>query len=82
MIYLIMYLLFGLVSVFGFTTAHLIMAERNGYAALEWWAEHNSSLDTSIDGNFFVGLLIWPVRLAEFVFRTVPELYELYDLKE
>lgn len=82
MVYLIVYLVFGVVSIFGFTTAHLVMAERNGYDAINWWMNNKDSLDTSVDGNYIIGLLIWPVRLAEFVFQTVPELYELYDLKE
>ena len=82
MVYFIAYLVFGVVSVYGFATAHLVMAERSGYDAIKWWMSNKDSLDTSVDGNFFIGLLIWPVRLIEFVFQTVPALYEQYDLKE
>lgn len=72
------YLVIGIVLIFITAFIHLVRAEQKGYEALEWWNNQESTCDPV---SFFAGLIIWPIRLYQFIFITVPDLYETYELK-
>lgn len=76
--------LIGLISIFMVTTGHLIVSYVKGYDSFEWWAKHGSEINRNLENKeilFVIGLMIWPIRLVQFV-SSIPVLYEVYDLRE
>lgn len=78
------YLLIGLVAIYVTVLIHLIKADMKGYCVMEWWKE-NYNLDHPLSTEqdkyqFLIGMIIWPVRLYEFI-EVIPELYDLYDIR-
>lgn len=76
------YLLFGLLAIFGAVTIHVFRAYSKGYDVLKWWRE-NYDLEHQLSTNsdklgFALGLILWPVRLVEFL-RNIHYLYEQYE---
>ena len=73
------YLVIGWMLTFTTSFIHVIRAELKGYKALEWWTNRGSSDCDPV--SFFAGLIIWPIKLCQFIFITIPDLYETYELK-
>lgn len=76
------YLLLGCITIYGAVTIHLFRAYYKGYDVIKWWKE-NYDLDNPLATNndkfgFAIGLLLWPVRLVEFL-SMIPDLYEQYE---
>lgn len=79
-IWLMEYLSIGLISVYLTAVVHLIRAEIKGYAACDWWNKFKSGVGKVPISSYIFGLMIWPIRLAEFIV-VIPDLYETYELK-
>ena len=80
---LLVWMLIGCGTIYVAVLIHFVKAEMNGYDALSWWKRrHSTPIFGSTDDvlRFIVGLVIWPVRLYEFLV-SIPKLYELYELK-
>lgn len=78
------YLLIGLVTIYVTVFIHFIKAEMNGYCCMDWWRE-NFDLPNTLSTNqgkyqFIIGMIIWPVRLYQFI-DMIPELYQAYDIR-
>ena len=63
---------------------HLITAEMKGYKALEWWNKHGDDIFKGytrfhIALKLIFGLLIWPVRVLEYLLFYIPKLYNSYE---
>jgi len=74
------YLVIGYASLFVVVMIHIIKAEKAGYDCLNWWGKHTANIGNQIDDNFIIGLIIWPVRLMQFII-DIPEYYEQYGFK-
>jgi hypothetical protein len=84
MLYFVLYLIIGFATTYVFVVVHLIQAEAKGYNAISWWIESNQTVFSAerktIVPNFMMGIIIWPVRLAEFI-AQIPDLYDSYESK-
>ena len=85
-LYVGMYLLTGILAILGCALIHLYKAEKDGYAALDWWNNNNNQLiesiaSTTTAAEVVCGLIIWPARLFDFIYVSVPMLMEQYELK-
>lgn len=79
------YLAIGYASLFAAIMIHMIKAEKAGYDCLDWWSKRIANYyprqhDNLIDGNFIIGMIIWPIRLAQFI-ADIPKYYEEYGFK-
>ena len=74
------YLAFGYASLFVTVFIHMIKAEKEGYDCLNWWSKRTANVGKLINDNFIIGLMIWPVRLAQFI-ADIPEYYKEYGFK-
>ena len=76
------YMLFGFCAILGAVTIHFFRADAKGYDVLKWWRENydlKHPLSTNSDKfGFVVGLLLWPIRLVNFL-NIIPNLYEQYE---
>lgn len=82
MMYILGYIVLGLLLVYGAAFIHLIRAELKGYAAIVWWDKNGESIRQMVTPrSYILGVLVWPERLYTFLMKTIPELYKLYDLK-
>ena len=82
LLYIGLYLLTGLITIFSVSFCHLYKAEKDGYEALKWWNENSHLLAKEITvKSYILGLMIWPIRLYYFTFKLVPILMEHYELK-
>lgn len=82
MMYILGYIVLGLLLIYGTAYIHLIRAEMKGYAAIDWWEKNGDSITQSVTPRSYVlGVLVWPERLYTCLMKTIPELYKLYDLK-
>ena len=83
MLYLLMYLLVGVIVICGMAAVHLVRAELKGYKAIEWWNE-NTPLRVVYSrqnmSNIIMGVAIWPVRTIQ-AFDTFKKYYDLYERK-
>ena len=77
----VLWYIFGIVSILGSAWIHLTIAEFKGYDACEYWINlfNNSSEEVTIL-EFLWGLTIWPVRLGTFL-GISSDMYETYDKK-
>lgn len=84
MLFMLMYLIGGIICIFCVAFIHLVKAEYNGYKAAEWWSKNNPSIDWSDLYTrivIIVNILAWPIRIVELIFIDVPEFYEQYERK-
>ena len=81
MLYLLIYLIVGVVLAFVMATIHFIKARKLGYEidTINTVAKEYNRSKLSILG-FIIGLLLWPIRLVLFK-KTEYELMFLYNLK-
>lgn len=84
MLYLLMYLVTGLIIIYAVALCHLIRAEMKGYAAIDYWSIHKHEIFSQ--GNklvfpFIGGLLIWPARLVNMIVVIIPDCYDVYERK-
>lgn len=79
MLKLIIWLLSGFVVIMVVSYVHLYDAEKRGYDAINYWCNYSVNMHFS-PACFIFGLIIWPIRVAQFVIG-IPDLYEVYDLK-
>ena len=80
-LYLLGWMLLGFVVIFTTVFIHVLMAEKRGYRALEWLgrASKKANFNTNhIVIRFIFGLLIWPVRLTQFLMK-LPYYYSKYE---
>lgn len=76
------YLLIGLLLLYMTVLIHMVKAENAGYRCFDYWDELTSIMMEDVTcTSFILGLIIWPIRLAEFV-SYIPELYKQYELRE
>lgn len=83
MLKLFIYLIVGLITIFCVVSIHLIKAELKGFAAFDWWDKHNPQIGETRESSvvkFIFGLMIWPMRVIEFV-ESIDDLYKAYDRK-
>ena len=81
MLVVLLYLLLGVVVLYGVILAHFITSEMKGYKSIEWWTEHNSDMRKDISWQKVIfGLIIWPVRIIQFLL-SIQKLYEAYSQK-
>ena len=83
---LLLWMLYGIIGSYITALIHLIVAERKGYKALDWWEQHGSDIFKGytrfqIALNVSFGLIIWPVRILEYIFVYIPDLYNHYEYK-
>ena len=70
--------------IWGAAVIHLVMAETKGYDAVKWWYTHEDEVYNQSDNivlDVIFGIIIWPVRLAQFM-NVINDYYEMYDLKD
>ena len=83
---IVLYLLIGFGTLYAVIVLHLVKAEKEGYAALEWWyrRKENTSPDfyTANSGklSFILGLFIWPIKVTKFII-DIPDYHDRYDRK-
>jgi hypothetical protein len=88
MLYLLIWIVVGLIAIFATAGIHLWTAEKMGYKALEWWDNYTPNLYASYTGNLpldvMIGVLIWPVRIIQFSLNLKDyfSMYDLYDEEE
>lgn len=81
---LVLWIVIGLANVIVASIIHLIVSYKKGYDVLGWWNKHSSKIFSNakhLKLQFVIGLIIWPIRLVEFV-RSIPGLYEQYNLRK
>lgn len=82
MLYILWYLVTGNILIFVVAFAHLIRAELKGYAALDWWYENGTLINSdATPASSMLGLVIWPIRIGVFYAVSIPKLYSMYELK-
>lgn len=80
---IVMYFVTGIITVYGVSFIHLIKAESQGYDVMGWWNEHSDELkELTPTNSLIIGWIIWPYRALIFTTKTIPWLYEQYDLKD
>ena len=80
-LYLLGWMLLGFVAIFTTIFIHVLMAEKRGYRALKWlsYASKKAKFNTDhIVIRLIFGLLIWPVRLTQFLMK-LPNYYSKYE---
>ena len=86
LIAILMYLLIGFGTLYAVILLHLIKAEKEGYAAFEWWHRRNENMSpdfyiaNSEKLSFVLGMIIWPIKVTNFIIN-IPNYYEQYDRK-
>lgn len=83
MLEFIWYLVGGFVVVYASVFIHLVRAWNKGYDVVKYWKEQEleNEFEEPMDyAKFAWGLIIWPVRLIEFL-DEIPDLYEQYELR-
>lgn len=79
------YLVIGYITIFVTIIIHIVRAELKGYEALKWFEEYSSENEIISGPNdamdVLIGFTIWPIRELQFIFITIPKLYEAYELK-
>ena len=70
----------GIIAILIVSFTHLMVAEKKGYNACEWWSEHHDDIRVTFV-EAVIGLLIWPLRIAKFLLVTEPKLYREYELR-
>ena len=80
MLYLAIYYLVGVITIYGAALVHLIRAEWEGYEAIKYWDEHQLLLSHDDLPAMLVGMTVWPVKLIRFL-RETDYYYSLYDTK-
>lgn len=77
---LVVWMLSGLFTILATVTAHLVRADQKGYDPWTYWDKENSTVfaDKLWVVKFLFGLMIWPIRLYQFV-KGIPNLYDQYD---
>ena len=75
-LYLFVYILIGFVSAFVAALIHIITAINMGYKVIEYWNDHTVSNECW--PHVLVGMLIWPIRLIQFV-MSIDDLYMAYE---
>lgn len=65
---------------------HITNAERKGYEAWKYVAEHDSTVGADLIqtksgiANVLLGLLVWPIGWVRFLI-SIPDRYDAYELK-
>ena len=80
-LYLLGWMLLGFVVIFTTIFIHVLMAEKRGYRALEWLSCASKKAKSNADHTvikLIFGLLIWPVRLTQFLMK-LPYYYSKYE---
>ena len=80
-LYLLGWILLGFVVIFTTIFIHVLMAEKRGYRALEWLGRASKKANFNTDHiviRLIFGLLIWPVRLTQFLMK-LPNYYGKYE---
>ena len=82
-LHVLVYLVIGVIAIYGSAAIHLVQAESKGYKAVDFWSEYSGALADMpvLDGSLVLGLILWPVRLAQFI-MSFPDLYDMYELRE
>lgn len=75
-LHLFVYILIGFVSTFVAALIHVIKAMKMGYNVIEYWNDHPVS--SGCWPHIVVGLLIWPIRLIQFI-MSIDDLYIAYE---
>ena len=83
---LLQWIMNGTIAVFITALIHVVVAEFKGYEALKWWEEHDLNIFKDhtrfeITINILFGLIIWPVRILEWLMFYIPKLYNVYERK-
>lgn len=84
MLFILAYLITGIICIYGVSAGHLIRAELRGYEAFDWWGKHDKPMDWSDPITYvkiIMNLSIWPIRILEFLFIDSPKYYEQYERK-
>lgn len=83
---IIIYLAIGQLCIFSQGLIHLIVCERNGYKALEWWNDKGISLAKQIEtktiaSNYLFESILWPYAIINRTkyYKICAELYDRYD---
>lgn len=84
MLYLLVWILAGYLTMFVAMYVHLVTAEGKGYKALEWWMTNLSLMMEGDDQKYFgikliFGLVVWPVRFIQFTL-DLGYYYSMYDV--
>lgn len=75
------YVAIGLVTVCATILAHILIAERRGYRAFNYWEDEVFPNISKISGQQWVwSILIWPIRVFQFIVVS-HVLYEAYRHK-
>ena len=70
------YLVIGFVAIYATAVIHVIRAESLGYNCAEWWIDFMQEFEDDVTAiKYIIGLIIWPLRLAEFIIY-IPEFYK------
>ena len=79
---LMLWMVLGFCVIYVSAFVHLFRAEMKGYDAICWWVRTTPPVyeSSNIVLLFILGLMIWPIRLYEFV-SSIPQYYEQYELK-
>lgn len=75
-LYLFVYTLIGFVSIFVAALIHINTAMKMGYKVIEYWNDH--PVPNGCWPRFLVGVLIWPIRLIQFI-MCIDDLYIAYE---
>lgn len=81
--FLLGWMLGGLLIMYVVVFTHLLIMERKGFAACDWWRERIPGMLNGINYKvirFIFGLIIWPIRLIQFL-MFIPDTYETYETK-
>ena len=80
-LYLLGWMLLGFVVIFTTIFIHVLIAEKRGYRALKWLSYASKKANSNTDHiviKLIFGLLIWPVRLTQFLMK-LPYYYSKYE---
>ena len=83
LILLLGWMFFGYVMIIGALLIHVIGAERQGFKAFEWWANHPQPNPLKTWRDVFRciwGLIVWPERLLYTINVKIPEYWDNYEL--
>ena len=83
------YLIYGILATLLVSIGHLVIAEKRGYKALDYWTnEENIKRERRYlsGAKYFkaiiIGILLWPVNLLYWRIYKVPEWYIKYERKQ
>lgn len=83
---IIIYLVIGQLCIFSQGIIHLIVCERNGYKALDWWNDKGIPMakqigTKTIASNYLFESTLWPYAIIKRsrYYKMYAELYDRYD---